>query len=75
MLFFVNVIISCSNWAFAIRDIFYVNKGDVLISSIGFESIGKVQLFNRSGKFGTVSEVTVLRQTKIAPAFVAAFMP
>lgn len=53
--------------------IFYLRKGDVLISSIGFGSIGKVQIFDREGDFGTVSEVTVIRQNVLNPYYVAAF--
>ncbi|VEP13980.1 Restriction endonuclease S subunit [Hyella patelloides LEGE 07179] len=41
------------------QSLFYLKKYDVCISSIGFGSIGKVQLFDRDDKFATVSEVTV----------------
>ena len=56
------------------QDIFYLNRGDVCISSIGFGSIGKVQVFNRPGKFGTVSEVTVIRQNRVNPYFLQYFL-
>lgn len=54
--------------------IFRLRKGDILISSIGFGSIGKVQVFDKDGVFGTVSEVTVIRQEKLNPYYVAAFL-
>lgn len=53
--------------------IFYLKRGDVLISSIGFGSIGKVQVFDKVGQYGTVSEVTVIRQHTFNPYFLAAF--
>lgn len=55
-------------------DIFYLERGDVLISSIGFGSIGKVQVFDREGKYGTVSEVTVVRQKSFNPYYLAAYL-
>lgn len=54
--------------------IFYLVPGDVLISSIGFGSIGKVQVFDKPGRYGTVGEVTVVRQRKINPYYLAAFL-
>lgn len=56
------------------QDYFELRRGDVLISSIGFGSIGKVQVFDKSGTFGTVSEVTVIRQDKFDPYFLAAYL-
>jgi type I restriction enzyme M protein len=53
---------------------FELKRGDVLISSIGFGSIGKVQVFDKPGTFGTVSEVTVIRQDKLDPYFLAAYL-
>lgn len=53
--------------------VFYLQRGDVLISSIGFGSIGKVQVFDKPGHYGTVSEVTVIRQNELNPYYVAAF--
>ncbi len=55
-------------------EIFELQRGDVLISSIGFGSIGKVQVFDKPGRYGTVSEVTVLRQKELNPYYVAAFL-
>lgn len=57
------------------EDAFLLRYNDILISSIGQGSIGKVQLFRHEGDFGTVSEVTVVRVTSDdKPAFVAAFL-
>lgn len=55
------------------QPIFYLKRGDVLISSIGFGSIGKVQVFDKVGAYGTVSEVTVIRQSQFNPYFLTAF--
>jgi restriction endonuclease S subunit len=60
--------------ASADEDIFYLEKGDVLISSIGFGSIGKVQVFDLDIPCGTVSEVTILRSKTINPYFLCAFL-
>lgn len=54
--------------------IFYLKRGDVLISSIGFGSIGKVQVFDKGGRYGTVSEVTVVRQDVFNPYYLTAFL-
>jgi type I restriction enzyme M protein len=56
------------------QSVFVLERGDVLISSIGFGSIGKVQVFDKPGTYGTVSEVTVIRQQKLDPYFLAAFL-
>lgn len=61
-------------WSSDVADIFRLQKGDVLISSIGFGSIGKVQVFDRDGDYGTVSEVTVVRQKIFNPYYLAAYM-
>lgn len=53
---------------------FFVRKNDILISSIGQGSIGKVQLFRSSGDFATVSEVTVVRISGFSPACLSAFL-
>lgn len=58
----------------ASEPITYLRRGDVLISSIGFGSIGKVQVFDKAGKFGTVSEVTIVRQNAFNPYYLAAFL-
>jgi restriction endonuclease S subunit len=60
--------------AAADESIFYLKRGDVLISSIGFGSIGKVQVFDKPEAHGTVSEVTVIRQTTVDPYYLAAFL-
>lgn len=49
--------------------IFKLHRGDVLISSIGFGSIVKVQVFDKKGDFGTVSEVTIIRQKRLNPYY------
>ena len=54
--------------------IFFLEKGDILISSIGFGSIGKVQVFDIDKNIGTVGEVTVIRQKVLNPYYVAAFL-
>lgn len=54
--------------------IFYLERRDVVISSIGFGSIGKVQVFDKDGRFGTVSEVTVVRQSDLNPYYLAAYL-
>lgn len=56
------------------EDVFELERGDVLISSIGFGSIGKVQMFDKAGKYGTVSEVTVVRQKTVKPQYLASFL-
>lgn len=55
-------------------DAFFVEKDDILISSIGQGSIGKIQLFRSDGDFATVSEVTVVRVMGYSAACVAAFL-
>lgn len=54
--------------------IFHLRPDDVLVSSIGFGSIGKVQVFDHEGDFGTVSEVTVIRQSRFNPYYLTAFL-
>ncbi len=56
------------------KPIYKLEPGDVLVSSIGFGSIGKIQVFNKTGIYGTVSEVTVIRQGKLNPYFVESFL-
>ncbi len=53
---------------------FYLQKGDVCISSIGFGSIGKVQVFDKEGQYATVSEVTVIRQKRVNPYYLQVFL-
>ncbi len=57
-----------------IEGIFELKRGDVLISSIGFGSIGKAQVFDKPGRYGTVSEVTVVRQRQLNPYYLAFFL-
>ncbi|WP_395095258.1 restriction endonuclease subunit S [Armatimonas sp.] len=54
--------------------VFELKRGDVLISSIGFGSIGKVQVFDKPGKYGTVSEVSVIRQEEFNPYYLTLFL-
>ena len=57
------------------ENIFYLLKNDILISSIGRGSIGKVNIFTGGdNRFGTVSEVTVIRKTKVNPFYLWAFL-
>jgi type I restriction enzyme M protein len=51
------------------QEMFLLKRGDVLISSIGFGSIGKIQVFDKNGDFATVSEVTVIRQHRVNPYY------
>jgi len=54
--------------------LFYLKEGDVLISSIGAGSIGKVELFLDTRKAATVSEVSVIRASNYSPAAIATFL-
>jgi len=65
---------SCFLKAEPSADMFYLARGDVLISSIGFGSIGKVQVFDRPEPHATVSEVTIIRQSALNPYFLAMFL-
>lgn len=56
------------------EDAFFLQSGDILISSIGQGSIGKIQLFRHGGVFATVSEVTVVRAPDELGPVVAAFL-
>ena len=57
------------------ENIFFLKNGDVIISSIGFGSIGKVNIFfGENDKLATVAEVSVLRNCKINPYFVWGFL-
>lgn len=51
-----------------------LQTGDVLISSIGMGSIGKVSLVMDAMGMITVSEVTVLRNSSIAPEFLFTYL-
>ena len=54
--------------------IFYLEPEDVLISSIGFGSIGKIQVFNKTKQFGAVSEITVVRQKRLNPYYLMFYL-
>lgn len=54
--------------------LFYLKQGDILISSIGAGSIGKVELFLDTRKAATVSEVSVIRASNYLPAAIATFL-
>jgi len=51
-----------------------LHTGDILISSIGWGSIGKVATFTHSEQMVTVSEVSVIRQTEIEPLALQIFL-
>ncbi|RJX18219.1 MAG: hypothetical protein C4570_07200 [Ammonifex sp.] len=51
-----------------------LRRGDILISSIGMGSIGKISLVVDPTDLITVSEVTILRDAKIAPEFLFAYL-
>lgn len=52
----------------------YLMAGDVLISSIGMGSIGKISIVMDAGNFATVSEVTVLRSRGYPPEVIFAYL-
>lgn len=54
--------------------LFYLKPGDVCISSIGFGSIGKVQVFDKTETCATVSEVTVIRQKRVNPYYLQVYL-
>ena len=56
------------------ENLFYLQRGDICISSIGFGSIGKVQVFDIPGVFATVSEVTVVRQNRVNPYYLQVYL-
>lgn len=56
------------------QGMFLLKNGDVLISSIGFGSIGKIQVFDKQDKYATVSEVTVIRQKQVNPYYLHFFL-
>jgi len=56
------------------RDRTALQKGDVLISSIGMGSIGKISLVVDPTNMITVSEVTVLRNAQVPPEFLFAYL-
>ncbi len=56
------------------RDRVWLRRGDILISSIGMGSIGKISLVVESSDLITVSEVTILRDAKVAPEFLFGYL-
>ncbi|GAH63162.1 unnamed protein product, partial [marine sediment metagenome] len=56
------------------EDLFYLKSGDVLISSIGEGSIGKVQVYKGNQQCATVSEVSVVRASKYNPYALGVFL-
>jgi restriction endonuclease S subunit len=57
--------------------LFFVQDNDVLISSIGRGSIGKINIYsnyNDKAKLATVSEVNILRNSKINPHYLFIFL-
>jgi type I restriction enzyme, S subunit len=56
------------------RNLVKVKTGDVLISSIGMGSIGKISLVLDAGDFVTVSEVTILRSKGYPPEVLFAYL-
>lgn len=54
--------------------LFFLQPNDILISSIGKGSIGKVAINLKNNQLTTVSEVTVLRNCSENPKFVATFL-
>lgn len=56
------------------RGLFYLHTGDILISSIGWGSIGKVATFAHPDRMVTVSEVSVIRQTEMEPFTLQIFL-
>ena len=56
------------------KGLFYLHRGDILISSIGWGSIGKVATFVHPERMATVSEVSVIRQTEMEPFALQIFL-
>jgi len=56
------------------KGLFYLHIGDILISSIGWGSIGKVATFAHPENMVTVSEVSVIRQTEMVPFALQIFL-
>jgi len=57
------------------ENLFYLKYGDILVSSIGAGSIGKIQLFLETDKkVATVSEVSVIRTKNYSPFALAVFL-
>lgn len=56
------------------RDRVRLQQGDILISSIGMGSIGKISLVVDPTDLITVSEVTILRNPKVPPEFLFTYL-
>lgn len=56
------------------EELFLLQPGDVLVSSIGEGSIGKVQIYQATTKCATVSEVSVIRSTDYNPYALLVFL-
>jgi type I restriction enzyme M protein len=56
------------------RDRIKLRRGDLLISSIGMGSIGKISLVVDPADLTTVSEVTILRNAKVTPEYLFAYL-
>ena len=52
----------------------FLEEGDVLISSIGMGSIGKISLVMDADTFATVSEVTVFRSKGYPPEWLFTYL-
>ena len=61
-------------YANPVEELFFLKPKDILISSIGAGSIGKVQVFQNAVKCATVSEVSVVRSTDYNPYALATFL-
>lgn len=57
-----------------LKNLVKLKTGDVLISSIGMGSIGKISLVLDAGQFVTVSEVTILRSKGYPPEILFAYL-
>jgi len=60
--------------ASAEEELFLVKQEDILVSSIGEGSIGKVQIFKDATKCATVSEVSVIRTDSYDPYTLSTFL-
>jgi type I restriction enzyme S subunit len=56
------------------KKLVFLKRGDVLVSSIGMGSIGKISIVMDAGNFATVSEVTVLRSKGYPPEVIFAYL-
>lgn len=54
--------------------LFFINDKDVLISSIGRGSIGKINIYDDKERLAIVSEINILRNFKINPYYLFVFL-